>query len=247
VTDTALVLNALAGFDHLDPGSLEFPAEDFTREIEAGVRGLRIGYVLDDGRGPVESVVKENTMAALDVFAGEGAQLEAATIEGLDEAVDIQHTIVLGELGRTHRDWFAQHEADYGEDVRGYVAEALRLPAIGYVDALQRRRSLQVAFRAAFAPYDAVVTPAGPFTAPPIGQPFHAIDGVEVEVARHLTRFFAAFNLTGQPAIVLPSGFALDGLPTGIQIVTKHGQDALALRIARAFERAAGNTIGVPI
>lgn len=239
VTDTALLLNALAGFDSTDAGSLELSPEDFTREIERGLDGLRIGYVLHDGRGPIERAIQQNLQAALDAFQSLGAHVVETTLPGLDEAVDIQHIIVLGEMGETHSAWFPERAADYGEDVRRFLAQAQELSAITYIEALHRRRALQVAFRSSFAPFDAIITPAGPLTAPPIGQVRLAIDGVEIEIPRHLTRFFAAFNLTGQPAIVVPTGLSPAGLPTGLQIVANHGQDALALRIARAYEREA--------
>ncbi len=83
-----------------------------------------------------------------------------------------------------------------------------------------------------FEQYDVLLLPSTPITAP-------LIEGNDaVEQARRLTRFTAPFNLTGLPALSLPCGFSKDGLPIGLQIISRAWNEASVLRAGFAFEQA---------
>ena len=86
-------------------------------------------------------------------------------------------------------------------------------------------------FAASFREVDVWLTPATPHAAPAIGEP------ISREPKEAWNRYLVPFNLTGQPAIVVPGGFDRDGLPLGLQLVGRPFEEAIALRAARAWER----------
>jgi aspartyl-tRNA(Asn)/glutamyl-tRNA(Gln) amidotransferase subunit A len=101
-----------------------------------------------------------------------------------------------------------------------------------YVQACRTQVVLRRHFEQLFSEIDVLLTPATPVAAPPI-------EGSQaVEQARRLTRFTAPFNLTGLPALALPCGFTRQGMPIGLQIVTRPWAEAGLLRTAQAFEQS---------
>jgi Asp-tRNA(Asn)/Glu-tRNA(Gln) amidotransferase A subunit family amidase len=89
-----------------------------------------------------------------------------------------------------------------------------------------------------FEEYDLLLCPTNAVPAFPIGRRPREIDGQPIDTLWGPFPFTAPFNLTGQPAISVPCGFAADGLPIGLQIVGRLGDDVTVLRAAAAFEEA---------
>ena len=92
-------------------------------------------------------------------------------------------------------------------------------------------------FRKAFTDIDVLVTPTLPVTAPKVGQESYQFGDFAEPIFRAHARFCCPFNLSGQPAVSVPCGFALDNLPIGLQVVGKPFDEATALRVADAFEK----------
>jgi Asp-tRNA(Asn)/Glu-tRNA(Gln) amidotransferase A subunit family amidase len=99
-----------------------------------------------------------------------------------------------------------------------------------YEAALATRANLLAECEAAYETFDALVTPAtpyvAPFTTPPIDTPEGQAEG----------RFSGQFNVTGDPAVVVPVGFTAGGLPVGIQFSAPRGRDMALLGVARRVE-----------
>jgi aspartyl-tRNA(Asn)/glutamyl-tRNA(Gln) amidotransferase subunit A len=238
VEDAALLLSVLAGFDPADAGSVDRPVPDFIAGLDAGVRGLRLGYFLDDRNGDLADAVRRNTEAAIAVLADLGARVEEIRLPLLEEAREVLWTIILGEAGAFHREWYETRPGDYGDDIRPHIAQGQTLSATEFVRALERRRLFVTGFREAMTGFDAVLSPALPMTAPRIGQETITLTGREEPVVAHVIRFFGPFNLTGLPAIAIPSGFDAAGLPTSLQIAGNAFDEATVLRVDRAYEAA---------
>jgi len=116
------------------------------------------------------------------------------------------------------------------------VLERLRsgvgLSSTEYILARRTQTLIRRQFQHFFEEYDLLLTPTTPITAPPLQGPD------AIEQARRLTRFTAPFNLTGLPALSLPCGFSMEGLPVGLQIIGPAWAEARLLRAGYAYEVA---------
>ena len=120
----------------------------------------------------------------------------------------------------------------FGEDVLRRLQEGAKTTSTEY--ALARRTQAEVKKRCEpfFESQDYLIVPSTPIAAP-------TIEGHDaVEQAARLTRFTAPFNLTGLPAISIPCGFNREGLPIGLQIISRAWADAKVLNAAYAYEQA---------
>jgi aspartyl-tRNA(Asn)/glutamyl-tRNA(Gln) amidotransferase subunit A len=117
----------------------------------------------------------------------------------------------------------------------------MAIPAVDYIRA-QRARALMIAESSrVLEGHDAIVTPMGMTTAPPIGQDLvRTPSGAEVPYVATFIAFTGPLDCTGQPAISVPSGLSREGLPTAIQIAGRAFDEGQVLRIADAFERSRG-------
>lgn len=238
VRDAALLLSIIAGYDASDPVSVDVPVDDYLAGIEAGVRGLRIGFVTgrfltrlapEDRAAPEVSAA---VRAAADVLAGEGAHVEDTDLPRSDELQGTQLVIIGAEAGAYHRERIAAHRDAYGPDVARRIDAGLTRSGAEYALARRTRDELRRAYAAALAEWDAIILPTTPTTAP------LREGGDAVAAAARLTPYTSPFNLTGLPAISIPCGFDANGLPIGLQLVARPWAEARLLRIARAYERA---------
>ena len=238
VRDAALLLQLIAGHDPGDPVSAEVPVDDYLADIESGVRGLRIGVVrgrfferLAANEQPA-AAVGAAFRAAIDTFAREGGRVEDVELPRADELRGTQHVIIGTEAAAYHRDRIASDRESYGADVAQRLETGARHTGIAYAMARRTRDELRRAYAEALAPWDAIVMPTTPITAPQrVGQD-------AVAAAATLTVYTSPFNLTGLPAISIPCGFDPNGLPIGLQLVARPWAEGRLLRVARAYERA---------
>jgi aspartyl-tRNA(Asn)/glutamyl-tRNA(Gln) amidotransferase subunit A len=211
--------------------------DDYLAEIEAGVRGLRIGVVrgrfftrLAANERPT-SDVDAAMRAAVDLFARDGAHVGELELPRTDELRETQAVVIGTEAGAYHRERLAAHREDYGADVARRIDAGLARSGTEYARARRTRDELRRAYAAAAAEWDAIILPTTPTTAPlRAGQ-----DAIAAAAA--LTAYTSPFNLTGLPAISIPCGFDGAGLPIGLQLVARPWAEARLLRIARAYER----------
>ncbi|OWU86677.1 amidase [Oceanicola sp. 22II-s10i] len=239
VEDAALMITALAGADDCDPWSLSAPEPLATRAGRT-LHGLRVGYIPKFCNARVSADVEANTKAVLDGLAARGAVIEEVTdpvdwIE-YEGRVLYQVNIAMG-FGPLVDRWGNQMDPvllGFIERGRGFTIE-------DYRKAMLARTRLFRAVQALFTRYDVLISPTVTRTALPAD--FEALDG-QVMVDGHengLTRqgmspYCYPFNLTGHPALALPSGFARDGLPTSVQFIGPYHTDLDLLALAATVE-----------
>ena len=126
----------------------------------------------------------------------------------------------------------------YTPNVRTRLEMGRYVLAEDYVRALHLRDVLARAVNAVLQRCDALLLPAQPAPAPELGAATVEIDGTREPVRAAMLRLTQLFNMTGHPAIALPSGLTSSGLPTSIQIVGERGRTDALLAVALACERA---------
>ena len=233
VYDAAVLLHAIAGHDPGDPSTRDARVGDYTAQLEAGVRGLKLGllrrfYVDFPG---LNADVKAGALAAVDELARQGATIEDADAPTLDLAGAIWVTY-LSEVYEFHRETLRDRPQDYGESLRSRAWMGALVTAADFLRAQRLRARLRREVLALLGRVDALVFPGQAAPA----QRFEDVATNSVIVPG--SRYTNVWNLLGLPAIVVPCGFSREGLPVSIQIVGRPFDEATILRIARAYERA---------
>ena len=233
VRDTAVLLQAIAGNDPGDPSTRDARVSDYTAEIEAGVRGIKLGllrrfYVDNPG---LNSDVKSAALAAFDELRRQGATMEDVDAPTLDLAGAIWVTM-LAEVYEFHRETLRDQPQNYREGLRTRAYMGALVTAADFLRGQRLRARLRREVMALLDRVDALVFPG--HAAP--AQPFEDVPQTQIIVPG--SRYTNVWNLLGLPAVVVPCGFGRDGLPVAIQIVGRPYDEATVLRIARAYERA---------
>jgi aspartyl-tRNA(Asn)/glutamyl-tRNA(Gln) amidotransferase subunit A len=231
--DAGLMLNALAGYDPEYPGSLDAPAEDFTAQIDAGVRGLRLGVIEDYTFTDIDPEVESQLRRAVDVLASLGARIETVRIPELTGALEYSTlfaNVLLYEFNQIMRERYeAADKSLFGPAIHSDLARGAQVPRETYERILRERPRQSVAVKQVFAKVDALLAPVLPNVTP--------LQTAGPEVWALGRRFNLPFSFVGAPSISVPCGFAL-GMPVGLQVVANDCQEALLLRVGYAFEQA---------
>lgn len=233
VRDNALLLDLIAGYDSGDPGSVNRAAGGYTSQIGQPLHGLRVGlirhfYTIDMQADPEMAASIDAAAAKLKELGAEVREIETAS---LDEYAAVNRIILSSEAFAIHEQWMKERPQDYGALGRERLAAGAFIRASDYVNALRRRRQMTAAFHALFREVDVMLTASSMDPACPIDD-LKLVDYTYPRQAR------SPFNVTGSPAISVPSGFSRDGLPLGIQLIGAPFTEALLYRVAYAYEQA---------
>ena len=243
VADTALMMQAMAGEDPSDPWSIGVPVPDYLdRAAPRGdLRGRRVLYCLSPPGRPVTSDVAANFKASLGRLASLGAELEEFSGDGFDiEPIwrAINHTVWRTRFEKLAAD----HPDDLSPTFLKQLALAAKVSGVDYQQAMFERTALFRLIQALFARGDLLAMPTLTRTALPIDQDLFGsidIDGQSFDSVRpHWFPWTMLFNMTGHPAVSIPSGFGRDGLPIDLHLVGRFRADAELLRVAALFEQA---------
>ncbi len=236
VRDAALMLSAMAGYDPGDSTSANERVPNFVRACKDDVKKLRIGFDPAFSSGGVDGEVLESVQKALKLFESLGARVIEIGPPSIELTAAIESIIITAEAAAYHEENLRNRGGDYGDDVRILMEGGAAFSAVHYIKAQRLRAMIQKEFAEVFSKIDVFALPAAAAPAPPIGAETVSLGGMEVDVGMALLRFACPFNLTGLPAISVPSGLSRGGLPMGLQLVGRAFDEATVLRAAYAFE-----------
>jgi aspartyl-tRNA(Asn)/glutamyl-tRNA(Gln) amidotransferase subunit A len=258
VRDSAVLLSAIAGKDPMDATSLDVPRADYADGIDGGIDGLRVGVVREALGEGVEPGVKASVQAAIGRLEGLGAKIGEVSLPHTDYALSAYYLIAPSEASSN----LARYDgvryglrvdgsdsvemmtrtrgAGFGAEVKRRIMLGTYALSAGYYEAYygqaQKVRTLIIRdFEEAFAQHDVLVSPTSPTTAFPIGAK------VDDPLAMYLNDVFTIpANLSGMPAISIPSGLDERRLPIGLQLTAPVLEEAQLLRAAHALEQEIG-------
>jgi aspartyl-tRNA(Asn)/glutamyl-tRNA(Gln) amidotransferase subunit A len=232
VEDCALTLEALAGYDPKDAGSLSRPIPRYRRALSEDLRGLRVGVLRHHWEAdiPASADARRAMDAALDVLRRLGAELEECRVRPLASYFDVKIIIAESEIFSVHQKNLIARPKDFGADFRSRALPSVLFTANDYVQATREHRRMMVEMEPLYARFDAFVT-AGMGEAPNIS------DYRSVSFWQKAS-LLTAWNVTSQPVLMLPNGFGANGLPLGMQILGRPFGEEAILRIGHAYERA---------
>jgi aspartyl-tRNA(Asn)/glutamyl-tRNA(Gln) amidotransferase subunit A len=239
VRDAALLYAAIAGYDADDPTSVEREVDDPLAQIDAGVRGLRLGLPRQHFFSGTEPEIAGAVREVARVLEREGAIVEEIDLPRTDELLPTQTAIIGTEAAAFHRDRMRERPGDFGADVLARLRRGERVTGAEYVLARRTQLEIRHAWTRVLRDYAGVLTPTTAVAAPPA-------EGEDaLAQAARLTARTSPFNLTGLPAISIPCGLTSEGLPIGLQIASGPWMESTILRIARSYERVS-ESIGSP-
>ncbi|MEX0922493.1 MAG: amidase [Rhodovibrionaceae bacterium] len=180
-------------------------------------------------------------LAAVEAAAGalqeRGAELrDVAFTEPLELSRSASITVQMAEAASFHRPHLEARAARYSEEFRAGLALGQSLLATHYIDAKRMVEAYRRDAARILEEVDFLLTPACPIFAPPLGTEQVTETGIVEGAGNALTRYTSLFNMTGQPAIVLPLGLGRGGLPMGLQLVGRGGGDEALLAAALRME-----------
>ena len=238
VEDCALLLNVISQPDVRDWYSLPPDDTNYVKALKGGVKKLKIAFSPNLGYAKVDGEVAKAVAKAAKIFADLGAKVEQVDppIGALEPGqIFLAHWLtsaarLLKQFPESKHNQFDPGLLQACRAGQAYTTEQL-------VQAQYERRLLGHAYNMFFGKYDLLLTPT--VAVPAFGVGLNAPVGAKGETNPNWTPFTFVFNLTRHPAITVPCGVTKDGLPIGLQIVAGHYRDALLLRAAQAYTKAA--------
>lgn len=236
VTDAAIILQAIAGYDPNDSTTVDVSVQNYTNYLSEDIKGLVIGVEEDYYFQDVDNEVAANVRAGIETLKALGAEIKIISIPNLKHTLFAEYVTILGESGAIHHNNMKLRPLDFGEDVRLSLGLAELPSAVDYVMGQQIRRKIVHDFNEVFRSVDVVVAPTLPIVAPKIGEEFTMLNGQQSLVINDLIRFNSPCNLSGLPSLTVPCGFS-NGLPVGMQLIGKAFDEGTLLNVGFAFER----------
>ncbi len=237
VRDAAMLLQVLAGPDDRDVNTLREQPANYLADLEAGVRGSRIAWSLDLGYATVDPEVSEVTSRAARLFEELGAQVDEPGIS-MEEPFSRVGPVVWANSYASYGHHLEERPGDLTDYARERLEKGKAVTGADYARALRQLELLKFQMDTLMEKYDLLLTPTMSVPALAIAQHPSSIAGREVSREWGFKPFNLVFNLTGQPAANVPCGFSSDGLPIGLQVIGRRGDESMVLRASAAFEQA---------
>lgn len=230
--DVAILLQAIAGHDPEDPGSADVAVPDYSAALTGSVEGLVIGVPTAwlEKEAPPSPATMAAFEAALAVYRGLGASVRPVTLPPIEQFDDVKKTIAVAELFTIHSADLRTRPELFGASLRYRIIAGGLVRAEDYIQAMRLRTDLARSLQTVLSTVDVLMLP----TAEPAGK---------LEPVPHSSLFTrpsltAAFNVGGNPALSVCSGFDARGLPFSLQIVGRLFDEPTVLRAGDAYEKA---------
>ena len=232
VEDAALMLQVMGGYDELDPASMKTLPGDYYSHLRDGIKDRKFALATGSFIEESDPEVLEAVRKTAQVLEEQGAVITETNVDFLKEAAIANALMTQADGAAFHRERLKEHPDWFGADVRQRLEIGAAFTSSEYILARRTQAEVKRQLELLFEEYDGLLLPTTPITAP-------VLEGENaLERARQLTRFTAPFNLTGLPALTIPCGFTSEGLPIGLQIVSRAWNEAGVLRTGYAFQQA---------
>ena len=255
VEDSAIVLNAIAGYDPRDSTSIPGKRPDYTKALQNDVRGLRLGLPREYFGDGVHQDVRDAVMSGASILEAHGAIIEECSLPLTPYALAVYYILAPSECSANlarydgvkygfsypgaSSIWEALEKTrqyGFGPEVKRRIMLGTYSLCSGYYDAyylkaLKVRTMIRNELQRAFDHFDALITPTSPTIAFPLGE--RVTDPIAMYQSDICT---IPANIAGIPGISIPCGFS-NGMPIGMQIMGKHLSEEMILRIAYSYQQ----------
>ena len=229
VADTALLLQALAGYDPRGIASIRAEVPDYASALLRRTSSLRLGVPRTPFYDDLDPQVAEAVDTALGVLSDLTASTRDVELPALPQARPVGV-----EAYAYHADLLTESRELYEESTLARIETGAEVPATEYAEALYQLKLVRKAIAQVFDDVDLLVTP----TLPLLPVAIEAARESPLEATRNLIRNTAPFNSYGIPAITVSCGLSREGLPIGLQICGRALGEVDVLALAHAYEQA---------
>ena len=240
IRDAAELMDILANYDPLDPSCVNTPHQPCVPMLDTPVQGKKIGVPDSFFFEHCDPEILAATHQAIDYLKQQGAEIVPVQMPSMEHTRTASLTVQLPEALSYHSDFLQQRRELYSDEFRSGFAAGQFILAEHYVRAKRLIEGYRQQLQQIFRTVDLLITPGCPTVAP-------NIDATQVETAvlsepagNAITRYTSFFNMTGNPAVTLPSGLHSTGLPMSIQLVSDLFDEATLLNVAYQLERKMG-------
>jgi aspartyl-tRNA(Asn)/glutamyl-tRNA(Gln) amidotransferase subunit A len=244
VMDVALAMDAYGGPDPFDPcpGRLSGPFPKFAESLEkvnslkSKIIAVPTNFFFDKTDHEVEKLVMKGISAMRDL----GADVKYIEIPSLELVPNVSTTILFSEAAHCHQERFAKNPDKYQPGVKARLEQGGAYKAVEYIDALKGHEKIMVDWERALTGIDGVVVPTCPIPAYDIGlsAPWNIQTRGKTEEGHMMCTYHTRIaNTAGVPAISIPCGLTSEGLPVGLMIMGRRGDDVGVLQLGYAYEK----------
>lgn len=258
VTDCALLMNVIAGYDPMDSTSVDVPVPDYAKSLTKEMRGLKMGLPKEYFIEGLDKEVKEKIDSAVKLLKELGVEFKDISLPHTDYAVSVYYIVACSEASsnlarfdgvqyglRSNKgsllDMYKRtRQEGFGMEAKRRIILGTYALSSGYYDAYylkaQKVRALiKKDFDEAFKECDIILTPTSPTPAFKLGEK------TQEPLKMYLSDIFTIpANLAGIPAISIPCGYNEDGLPIGMQFIARTFDEQTLIRAAFAYEQNKG-------
>jgi len=253
--DCAMMMNVMAGFDPKDSTSIDHQKEDYTKNIDRPIEGLKIGLPKEYFAEGLDDNVAKLIDAAIDQYKKLGATIVDVSLPNTNLSIPVYYVLAPAEASSNlsrydgvrygHRtsqyddlmDMYSKtRQEGFGEEVKRRILIGTYVLSAGYYDAYylkaqQIRHLISEDFKKAFQLCDVIMGPTAPSTA------FKANEKIDDPVTMYLQDIYTiATNLAGLPGMSIPAGF-VNKLPVGLQIIGNYFDEARMFNVAHQFQK----------
>lgn len=231
--DAAAILGAIAGPDPNDRTASGTPVPDYLATLDAGVRGLRIG--LDEAwtHTDVDSETTRALMEALAVLEDRGAIITPVVMPDTEDMIWDWGGVCAVEAALAHEPTYPARAAEYGPALTDLLNFGRSISGMEHQRLLARREAFAHRLQMLFDHVDVLAMPVLAFPPPTLER----MTRMDDEMIRGVHRFTCPFNMSRNPAIVLPCGVTGDNMPLVFQLVGRHFAEAQLFTAGHAYQR----------
>ena len=256
VQDSAIVLNAISGYDPRDSTSIKNVSQDYVSNLKSNISGMKLGVPKEYFPDGMEEGVKKSVYQAIEQFKKLGVEIKEVSLPHTDYALAVYYIIApseaaanlarydgvkfgfssKGDLEDIFDDIETTRQGGFGEEVKRRIMIGTYALSAGYYDAYylkaqKIRTIIREEFNQVFKDVDALITPTSPTVAFKLGE---VIDPLQMYLNDVFTQ---PANIAGLPSISIPCGIS-EGLPVGVQLMASPMNDGVVLNLANAFEQS---------
>lgn len=256
VEDSALMLSVLSGQDKHDMTASTKPVDDYLKDIDKGVKGLKIGIPKQFFNDKLDPQVMQSLTNAIQTYKQLGAEIVDVDLKSVDTALSVYYIISSAEAAsnlarfdgvkygvraKNYEDlvdlYYKSRTQGFGKEVKRRIMLGNYVLSSGYFDAYYNKAKkvqqlIKSEFINAFKQCDVILAPTTATVAFKLGEKSHD------PVSMYLTDIFTVpVNIAGIPSVSIPCGKNDKGMPIGMQLMAKHFNEATIFRVANAFEK----------
>jgi aspartyl-tRNA(Asn)/glutamyl-tRNA(Gln) amidotransferase subunit A len=245
--DCARLYQIIAGADPMDPTASQEPVDDYEAATAKPVKGLRIGIDPRHGGITPSAEVVDAIDAAMETYDDLDVEIVEVSMPDQDELNALSNIITRSEAATLHKAWLRTRRDDYSPQVRRRIEIGLAVPATRYIEALSlRAHHLQRFVDAVFSHCDALILPSVGEASPTLAELDVGDSETLPAMLMRMTGFTRPLNYYGVPALTVPAGFSVSGLPLGFQLVGRPFDEARLFQLAGAYQAVTDHHLKAP-